>query len=121
MGLDSYFNSVEGSVKNELFMCDEDVEHREIGYYRKFWTLHLWMFKTAVTHGYSPEDEFNDVSFRLSLKLLDYLEYDITHNKMDKSYDDWNLDEKLNDVLKSIVTAREEMKAGRDVYFISWY
>jgi len=63
MGLDSYLNSVEGSDKNKLFMCDEElVEDREIGYYRKFWTLHEWMSKAAMSHGYSNEDEFNCVT-----------------------------------------------------------
>lgn len=126
MGLDMYAFSTSKKINVETdFKLADDDERELIHQWRKHPNLHGWFKKLYFKKG-GKDSEFNTNNVIINNDDLDKLEDAILNNKLPhtegfffgrSSLDD---DERQDD-LDFIKAAREEIKAGRSVYYTSWW
>ncbi len=133
MGLDMYAYAVdEGDVAivhgNGHVELKEGVEPVRLAYWRKHNALHGWMTRLYLERNeLADEDSFNCQSLALSEEDIDALERDVLGNNLphttgfffgaDTSVDNPHYE----DDVAFIRNAREAMKAGKVVYYDSWW
>lgn len=128
MGLDMYAFSVAKTDALGDFECRTDNEggsHEEIAYWRKHHDLHGWMEKLYRLKG-GDKQMFNCVPVRLTTEDLDKLQTDLLNSALPQTtgffFGDNPPDaESLSRDLKFIEKARDEIAAGREVYYDSWW
>ncbi len=120
MGLDMYALSTTENIPDVDFECPEN--RAEVFYWRKRPNLHGWMETLYRSKG--AEVEFNCVAVRLDQADLDVLEKAINQNSLPHTegffFGVSDGSEKADD-LEFIRKAREEIHAGKAVYYSSWW
>lgn len=117
MGLDMYAYSVDKGKLGE-------VEPTELFYWRKFNALHGWMEDLYVTRG--GTESFNCIPLKLEINDLNSLLEDAKNNKLvGREGFFWGSpevdEEDLSTVAVFVAKAKDEIGAGRDVYYDSWW
>lgn len=124
MGLDMFAFRVAKNDGNEIFSIPEEVERKEIAYWRKFNALHGWMEQKANELGFVGK--FNCVPVQLSPALIDELEHDIAVKALVPVSgfffgEQTIYPEDIEATKKFIADAREAFADGFDVYYDSWW
>jgi len=107
-------------ISDEINKSSETLE-----WWRKHHDLHGWMKNLYREKGGSAE-EFNCVNVRLDEKDLDRLEQDVTDNDLPKTTgfffgDNPPDEESVKKDLEFIQKARDAIKAGKAVFYDSWW
>lgn len=128
MGLDMYAWSVnkdEAKQYNTDLPIHEDMDKQNIHYWRKHHDLHGWMHRLYKSKG-GESLEFNLNSVRLTMSDLEDLEKDLKAEYLPQTtgffFGNNPPDEdSLKDDLEFIKKAKEEIYAGRVVFYDSWW
>ena len=119
MGLDQYMMKRNGSDTDEVDVV-------EIAYWRKSRHIQNWMEEKWRELGNTGE--FNCVALDMTHELLDKLQEDVAHNKLDEydasgffygSFDFTEEDEQY--LLSTILECRKAIDSGWYVYYDSWW
>ncbi len=104
----------------------DEVDVVEIAYWRKRRHIQNWMEEKCRELG--KTGQFNCVALDMTHKLLDKLEKDVAHNKLDEydasgffygSFDFTEEDERY--LLSTILECRKAIDSGWHVYYDSWW
>ncbi|MDX5370352.1 MAG: phosphoglycerate kinase [Alphaproteobacteria bacterium] len=127
MGLDMYAFSTRVSPTKPVDFSDEigEDDAEEFFYWRKHPNLHGWMEKLYRAKN-GEEGSFNCVPVALAPEDLDRLEQDIRGNSLPEtegfffgqSYKD---QDEIDNDLDFIKKARDEIAAGKTVFYYSWW
>ena len=123
MGLDQYMMKRNGNLTSG---DTDEVDVVEIAYWRKRRHIQNWMEEKWRELGNTGE--FNCVSLDMTHELLDKLEKDVAHNKLDEydasgffygSFDFTEEDEQY--LLNTILECRKAIDDGWHVFYDSWW
>jgi len=124
MGLDMYAYKTKRSIDSPVDFPMED--DPQIAHWRKFNNLHGWMARLYVAKG--GMNDFNCDPVLLTSEDLDQLEKDAIEKKNLDPLGSFFFDqlEELSDeeqkeILDFVKKAREEITAGYQVYYTSWW
>jgi hypothetical protein len=128
MGLDMYAFSVRKEDALGDFECKTDNdggEHKEIAYWRKFNALHGWMEKLYREKG-GDKESFNCVPVRLTEDDLIRLDLDLIDGNLEPTAGFFFGEQEIEDYQleaahEFLAKARDEIDAGREVYYDSWW
>ena len=125
MGLDMYVEKVSGGLITQPvdFTFPDRTEPVEVHYWRKHPNLHGWMEQLYREKG-GQDPSFNLNRVQITEADLDRLEIDINNSDLPETYGLFfgssQPEDKVDD-LRFIKTARQELKAGNDLYYTSWW
>jgi hypothetical protein len=128
MGLDMYAFSTAKNAENkgspDSWDEDNEIETKELAYWRKFNALHGWM--EDLYHSRGGSETFNCVDLRLYEEDLDELETVLNNNNLipREGFFFGSMEiypEDVESTRKFISSARDEIREGREVYYNSWW
>lgn len=126
MGLDMFAFSTKAKPKTEVDFETKNFDPTEIHYWRKHPNLHGWMQNLYESKGGDPNADFNGECVVITESDLEDLEHDLKQFDLPDTRGFFfgqseSNDEELQDDLEFVRKAREEIKAGKTVYYTSWW
>lgn len=125
MGLDQYAYAVAAKyvTKPVDFEIPEKARREELAYWRKHPNLQGWMRELYIQKGGGDQD-FNCVPVQITEEDLDALERDVLAEDLPETsgfFFGSSRPEDKDDDLAFIHKAREALRAGKAVYYSSWW
>jgi hypothetical protein len=121
MGLDMYAFTTSQNIPPTDF--DEPEDSAQLFYWRKHPNLHGWMEELYLQSG-GKNRNFNCAAVRLEAAHLDALEKDVFKDALPPTtgflFGESRPEEKQRD-LEFVRKAREALKAGKRVFYTSWW